>query len=84
MLNWWPSWRFRGFGSRPRLRVFREEEESQPVPVGAPAAPRVDEHLEAELDAILEKLSRTGREGLTEQEREILKRASEVYKRKRT
>jgi hypothetical protein len=33
---------------------------------------------------VLEKLSRHGRESLTESERNILLRASEIYKKKRT
>ncbi len=70
--------------SRPRLRVYREEA-SQPVPVSAPpTATEVDEQLEAKLDAVLEKVARSGQSSLTETEREILFRASEIYKRRRT
>jgi membrane associated rhomboid family serine protease len=75
--------------SRPRLRLFRPEEteaREQPVSVAAVAsegAP-VDEHLEAKLDAVLEKLAKTGKESLTDTERQILMRASEIYKRRRT
>ena len=43
----------------------------------------VDEQLEAKLDHVLEKVSRYGRESLTPEEREILLRASEIYKRRR-
>jgi membrane associated rhomboid family serine protease len=76
--------------ARPRLRLYRPEEADtshEPVPVGAipPAeSPSVDEHLEAKLDAVLEKLARSGKESLTENERQILMRASEIYKRRRT
>jgi membrane associated rhomboid family serine protease len=75
--------------SRPRLRLFRPEEiepREQPVGVAAIAADSapVDEHLEAKLDAVLEKLARTGKESLTDTERQILMRASEIYKRRRT
>jgi membrane associated rhomboid family serine protease len=75
--------------SRPRLRLFRPEEiepREQPVGVAAIAADTspVDEHLEAKLDAVLEKLARTGKESLTDTERQILMRASEIYKRRRT
>jgi membrane associated rhomboid family serine protease len=80
----WPqlkAWRRRQ--SQPRLRVFRDEEET-PTPVSvAAAAPADEEQLEAKMDAILEKISRTGKESLTENERNLLLRASEVYKRKR-
>jgi membrane associated rhomboid family serine protease len=82
----WPqlkAWRRRQ--SQPRLRVYRDEEET-PTPVGVAAAapaPADEEQLEAKMDAILEKISRTGKESLTETERALLLRASEVYKRKR-
>jgi membrane associated rhomboid family serine protease len=83
----WPS--FQGWRRRraqPRLRVFREEEEEAPTPVSVVAAPPrlEDEQLEAKMDAVLEKLSRVGKENLTESEREVLLRASEVFKRRRT
>jgi membrane associated rhomboid family serine protease len=70
--------------SRPQLRVYREEEIREPVAVTAPPNPDVDEQLEAKLDAILEKVARSGQESLTESERKLLLRASEVYKKKRT
>ena len=63
--------------------MYRPEEEL-PVPVTSGASSDVDEHLDAKLDAVLEKLSRHGRESLTESERAILQRASEIYKKKRT
>jgi membrane associated rhomboid family serine protease len=73
--------------SRPRLRLYREDDESvTPVPAAAraPSAPRVDdEQLEAQMDAILAKIPRVGMEGLTESERELLLRASEAIKRRR-
>lgn len=78
-----PAVRLPSVRSQPRLRVYREEEDSQPVSVAAPPAAKLDEHLEAQLDAILEKLSRTGQGSLTDQEREVLRRASEAYKRRR-
>jgi len=74
------SWRRQR--SRPRLRVYRPQEE--PVSVGAPKGGNLDEHLDAKLDAVLEKLSRHGRDSLTDSEKEILQRASEIYKKKRT
>jgi membrane associated rhomboid family serine protease len=73
--------------SQPRLRVFREEEET-PTPVGVASAAATatapdEEQLEAKMDAILEKISRSGKESLTENEHQILLRASEILKRRR-
>jgi len=68
---------------RPRLRVYREEEARTPVRVHAPTAPLEDEQLEAKIDAILEKISRVGKENLTDSERQLLMRASEVFRRRR-
>ncbi|MCI0705235.1 MAG: rhomboid family intramembrane serine protease [Planctomycetia bacterium] len=77
---------------RPKLRVTPppvEEEEEEPEPVGAPveAASRpteaADEQLEAKLDAVLAKVSKYGQESLTPEERAILLKASEVYKKRR-
>ena len=36
------------------------------------------------LDAVLEKIAKTGKDSLTEQEQEILKQAAEMYKRRRS
>jgi membrane associated rhomboid family serine protease len=80
--------------NRPNLRVYHEEPQ-RPVPVAAPpSAPTampttgpagdVDEHLEAKLDAVLEKVARYGQSSLTESERQVLLRASEVYKKRRS
>lgn len=81
MRSWFGSRRYR---SRPRLRVYREDESATPV-AAASASPKaeVDEHLEAQVDAVLEKVSRHGQSSLTDSEREILFRASEVYKKRR-
>jgi membrane associated rhomboid family serine protease len=72
----WQNWRRQR--QRPRLRVFKEE-----TPV-EPATLDVDEQLEAKLDAVLDKVARHGREGLSEEEKAILLRASEIYRRRRT
>jgi membrane associated rhomboid family serine protease len=60
--------------------IYRPEEGTQQS-VSAPAA---DEHLEAKIDAHLEKISRVGKENLTESERAFLLRASEIFRRRRT
>src|SRR5262249_33657303 len=75
--------------SDPDLRIFREEppeldddsEEEMPAPIGPKSD--VDEHLEAQLDAVLAKVAAHGQHSLTTAEREILKRASEVYRKRR-
>jgi membrane associated rhomboid family serine protease len=75
--------------SDPDLRIFREEppgidddsEEEMPATIGAKSD--VDEHLEAQLDAVLAKVAAHGQGSLTSAEREILKRASEVYRKRR-
>jgi membrane associated rhomboid family serine protease len=69
---------------RTRLRVYREEEEPEPVIMNPRSGHDSDEMLEAKLDAILEKVARSGQASLSESERQILLRASEVYKRKKT
>jgi membrane associated rhomboid family serine protease len=77
--------------SQPRLRVYRELEEERPAAVGVTAAPPPppqgrpdDEQLEAKMDAILEKISRFGKENLTDSEREVLRLAAEAIKRRRS
>jgi membrane associated rhomboid family serine protease len=67
---------------RPPLRVYREE----PAAVGsaAPAPRLLDEQLEAKTDAVLEKIARLGKESLTDEEKAILQKASEQYRKKRT
>lgn len=92
-LYYWSGWRITGFWqgfqnwrkqrSRPRLRIYRPQDK-EAVPVGAPLAMEVDEHLEAKVDAVLEKVARSGKDSLTEQEKQILLRASEIYKKRRT
>jgi membrane associated rhomboid family serine protease len=77
------EWRW--LRSRPRLRVVRPNGEvAEAVPVGATQSPLPDEQLEAKVDAVLEKVARSGQASLTSTEREILLRASEIYKRRRT
>jgi len=89
-LNWrisptidrlWPNidlWRRRAV--RPRLRVYREEPE--PVRAAVSADPEED-RIKAEMDAVLEKISRVGRENLSADDLEVLQRASEILRRRR-
>jgi hypothetical protein len=84
ILNLWAelrAWKKRR--SRPQLRIYREEVEEVK---SKPMSPELDldEHFEAKVDAVLEKVSRFGQGSLTETERQILLRASEVYRRRRT
>lgn len=85
VLNWWPDFTRFKHRSRSNLRLYRPDHEKEAVPVAAATSSgEMDEHLEAKLDAVLEKVSRHGQASLTENERKILLRASEIYKRKRT
>jgi hypothetical protein len=85
--DWIPDvrrwWRRRG---SPRLRVYRPDEDRERTPVHAarPAVGLDEEQLEAKMDAVLEKISRTGKESLTESEKQVLLRASEVFRRRRS
>lgn len=67
---------------RPQLRIYRDDEAAS-VRTSVPE-PRIDEQLEAKADAVLEKINRFGKESLTAEERDILQRASEQYRKKRT
>jgi hypothetical protein len=50
---------------RPRLHVYHEQEAITPTP-RPPVRNSVDEHLEAKLDAVLEKIKLHGKDSLTE------------------
>jgi hypothetical protein len=86
MSTMWPDLKgWRSHRARPRLRVLQPDDEgAEPVAVAAPPGQAVDEQLEAKVDAVLEKVARHGQASLTTSEREILLRASELYKRRRT
>jgi hypothetical protein len=79
---WWKKPR-----ARVRLKLFNPDpEREEAVAVSANSAPQAaaDEYLEAKLDAVLEKIARSGKESLTNQEQEILRKAAEMYKRRRS
>jgi membrane associated rhomboid family serine protease len=93
------QWRLVGFlpslrswkvpGAKPRLRVYHaadEEDNALPAHVGAPPLSHadIDEQLEAKLDAVLEKVARSGQSSLTDTEKQILLRASEIFKKRRS
>ena len=43
-----------------------------------------DERIKVEMDAVLEKMSRVGKQNLSESDLEILRCASEILRRRRT
>jgi membrane associated rhomboid family serine protease len=53
------------------------------APAGTATQSSMDEHLEAKLDQVLEKVKKYGQESLTEEERAVLFRASEIYRKRR-
>jgi membrane associated rhomboid family serine protease len=73
----------RRLSRRSNLRIYREEPR-RPVAVGTQSTTENSEHFEAKVDAVLEKVARYGQSSLSESEREILNRASELYKRRRS
>lgn len=58
--------------TRPKLRVHRPD-----------PAPRSEDNLPSRVDAILEKISRSGQDSLTPEERSILENASRHYQQQR-
>jgi len=61
---------------KPKLKVYSPDKEEK--------RPKTEEEkLSEQVDEVLKKYSRVGEHGLTEAERELLKKASEVYKNKR-
>jgi membrane associated rhomboid family serine protease len=80
VLNWWPSrmsMRPRRH-VRPRLRVFRDDEDTALSDQADP-----EQLFEAEVDRVLAKVKQHGKSSLTERENQILLKASEVYKQRR-
>ncbi len=73
--------------TRPRLKLYNPEPLQDEEPVGVTAKSNsqavADEHLEAKLDAVLEKIASKGKESLTVHEEEILRQAAAMYKRRR-
>lgn len=53
-----------------------------PITPPRPRAGKPDEYLEAKLEAVLEKITKTGRASLTPEENAVLLKASEVYRQK--
>jgi hypothetical protein len=76
--------------ARPTLRILPVEPEGDTdEPVGAAVESQqqpkesAEEHLEAKLDRVLEKMSKHGQDSLTTEERDILVKASELFKKRR-
>ncbi len=85
----WPNvqyWRKRATG--PRLRVYREEpprrSEAVTAVPAAVASNAEEDRIKAEMDAVLEKISRVGRDNLTADDLDVLRRASEILRRRRS
>jgi len=68
----------------PARRTNVKSDERPPVTPSTITRRTVDEQLEAKLDAVLEKVSTSGMQSLTEEEKSILKKASEVMKRRKS
>jgi hypothetical protein len=89
LTGWLPSLRhWQRRQQNPRLRVYHPEEPPSPTPLHVPIPANAtqtfeEEQLEARMDAVLEKISRVGKENLTDSERQLLIRASEVFRRRR-
>ncbi len=80
ILNWWPSrmsMRPRR-NVRPRLRVFRDDEDTALSDQAEP-----ERIFDAEVDRVLAKVAAHGKSSLTERENQVLLKASEVYKQRR-
>jgi membrane associated rhomboid family serine protease len=85
LLYCWRGWSLDGLAklpwllrNRPRMRVFRPDDDRGPARPGAGDDPPLDE----EVDRILEKISRTGEASLTAAERDTLTRASKRLKQR--
>ncbi|MBN9519175.1 rhomboid family intramembrane serine protease, partial [bacterium] len=70
--------------SQPRLRVVPSDDADENSDTEEPPAPRPpEERFDERVDRLLEKVSRHGQESLTPEERELLFRAGEHYKKRR-
>ena len=97
VLNWLPvggTTTTRMRQPKTKLRIFQEQQEKIPEPAtasvihaaGSPApvaSAGLDEHFEAKLDEVLDKVNKSGKGSLTEAEQKVLLRASEIYKTRR-
>jgi membrane associated rhomboid family serine protease len=80
--------------ARPRLRLVPVDDRGQSEADGdayagedrkavSRPAPSLDEHLDAKVDFVLEKMAKSGRESLTADELAVLQRASKIYRNRR-
>lgn len=74
----------RGSKRRTSSTAAHSQKEPSNEDDAAQPSPATDEHMEAKMDAILEKISRVGKENLSDSEREFLLRASEILRRRRS
>ena len=77
------------FAARPRprpatLKLYRPPAQEERPAYDEPARSPVDEQLEAKVDAVLAKLSRLGRDQLSDEEKQLLERAAEIFRRRRS
>jgi membrane associated rhomboid family serine protease len=86
-------------GFRPKLRLVPRDDDAEryeradrspdrddddPTPVlTRRKEPGLDEHLEAKVDYVLEKVARSGRDSLTAEEKAVLLKAGEIYRKRR-
>lgn len=68
--------------SQPRLRVVPNDSDDSDTDEPPPPPP-AEERFDERVDRLLEKVSRSGQESLTPEERELLFRAGEHYKKRR-
>ena len=72
----------------PRLRVYREEpprrSEAVTAVPAAVASNAEEDRIKAEMDAVLEKISRVGRDNLTADNLDVLRRTSEILRARRS
>lgn len=76
------QWRFERLFGNFKVPDLSSGRKSGPVSRGNLKLYEPPENMDAQVDAILEKISRSGESSLTDQEREVLKAASQRYKKR--
>ncbi len=75
LTRWW---------TRPRLRVYQTPVERPVARSAPPVSPRELERLERRVDEILKKIKEQGEASLSDEERSLLRDASQAYKKRNT